>query len=258
MIGGAVEGDDQDVGFWDILWADEGGLGKAFLYAAIFLAAKLASAFMWLAHIVQQVLLLFGVAFAPAFLAMFLLSSLIGIAVNYLLMLMNLVLWPLGWAAADLLTDYLLKLSSGEKVYETADGYWGLTGSQSLFFIIVITLWISLSTILAPWAVRKVLTQGANIGSEIFARFGASLGQGVSYSVGASVTAGMAGGSRGAVASAGAIGGLAGLAGGAVGSSGALLPAAIGVGAATASPAVTGSNEQIDRKAASIAKKSRS
>jgi len=259
LIGGSIEKDDGEVGFWDILWADEGGMGKALLYAAVFFAAKVASAFMWLAMVAQQIGILFGVALAPPFIAMFLIESLRGIAVNYLLRLASLALWPLGWAVADLVSHFLLELSAGETVYQSAEGYWILTGSQSLFFIIVLTLWISLSTMIAPRVIGKVLREGANAGSLMLSQFGMSLGVGVSQGIGAAVTAGMAGGSRVAMATAGGVGAVVGMGKAAMGGNGgALFPAAVGVGAATVFPKAGQSNAAVNQEAQAVAKESRS
>ena len=255
LIAGPMEGDDQDVGFWDVLWADEGGLGKAVLYAVVLLMGKIALAIMWLFFLIQQLVLIFGIAVAPVFLSMLMLGVTRGIAIKYLISLLAIILWPLGWAVADIMTSALLEMAAGEEVYREAGGNVILSGSQTLFFMVVLSLWILVSTIAAPIAISKSLQYGTQIGSSLLQSLGAGLGQGTSYALGAGATASFSGGSSAAVGAAAAAGGVAGVVSGAAGSSGAIVPAAVGAMAVMAGGSSSGGN--FNQKAEAIAEKAK-
>lgn len=248
IVANSSEADDPDAGFFDSIWSTFSGWGEALLVALVFLASKLALAIMWVFFIVQQAVVLFQVALGPVFLALFMMESTRGVAVKYLLVLGSVLLWPLGWGIADMLTSAMLDL------------YPSLGVAQTLVFILAITSWLIVSTIAGPFVISKLMTQGANAGAAFLASYGAALGQGVTYGVGAGTTASLAGGGRGAVAAAATVGGLGGLATGAAGNSGWMIPTAIGLGAAFSSDLGGGKSASRDyeAEAAEHAKKARS
>ena len=232
LVAGPVEGEDQDVGFWDVLWADEGGIGKAIIYSAVLLASKFSLAVMWLFFLVQQLILVMGVAVGPVFLSMFMLDATRASATKYIFTLLSICLWPFGWQVADLVTAALLKMAAGEEIYRISGGNEVISGTQTLFFMVVLSLWILVSTIAAPIAISKSLQTGAQIGSSLLTSLGFGSAQGAGYALGAAATSSYAGGSRVATLAAAAVGGAAGVVSGAAGTSGAIVPAAIGASAA--------------------------
>jgi len=247
-----VEG--EDVGFWDVLWADKGGIGKAIIYGVVFLFGKMALAVMWLVFILQKLILIFGVSVSPLFISMLSLQTTRSIGVKYLMSLLGLIFYPIGWSVANLLTASLLKLVAGDGVSAMSGGSLLLEGTQMVFIVIVLSLWILVSTIQAPRMISKMIQQGSQIGADLFSGFGRSLAQGAGYAVGAGVTASMQGGGKGAVAGASTAGGLAGVAMGAASSGSVILPAAIGTLAAVSGGSSASSNpneraEEIARKA---------
>lgn len=251
--------DGKQPGLWDVLWAEKGGLGQAIVYACVFVAAKVASAVMWLFFIVQQALVLFQTSLAPVFLAMFMIGALSNTATQFLLRLVAVLLWPLGWAIADLLTDSLLKAAAASMDYKNFDESLA-SGQHTSFFILVITLWVLISTIGAPLIIWKLLSSGANAGSMLFAQMGMATVQGTLYGTAAGATASLAGGSRGTSLAAGMAGGMGGIASGAMLTSGAAIPSAIGVGAAMATAAASKKSNDgpvdFNAEAANIAGKS--
>ena len=83
LLSGADE--EEDVGLWDVLWSDEGGVGKALVYAftLLFGKARLASDVAGLPSAACRS----GVAIAvsPGFLAMFALNATRGVAIKFIL-----------------------------------------------------------------------------------------------------------------------------------------------------------------------------
>lgn len=225
LVGGASAQSESEVGFWDVLWGDGGGLGDAMVYAALFLVSKLAQAIMFLFFIAQQTLVLFQIALAPAFAAMFLLRSLASCATAFFLRLVAVSLWPIGWAIASLMTHSLLDLAAKDNG-QVVDYFQG-TG-----FVLILSLWILISTIGAPLIIWKLLSGTATAGEALFGSLGAALSQGGIYAASGGMTASMVGASGAGTATATAAGGVGGAVGGALGGGGMLVPAVIGMGSA--------------------------
>jgi len=227
LLGGAQDA-DKKLGIWDLLSSGDVSIGEVISYANVNLASQFAMAVNYLFFWIQQILLIYGIATAPVFIAFFIVDSMRGVARQYLLRLVSVALWPMGWAIANVLTQGLLDKSVGGEA--TPFG-----ASQSFFLIIVVTLWILFSTIAAPLMISKMLTQGMNAGSVLLKGLASSVGQGVTYAVGGGVAAHMMGaGVAGITASAGASG-FAGYTSGAMGSSSMIVPSAIGLGIGMAS-----------------------
>ena len=257
LITGADEG--QEVGFWDVLWSDEGGIGKAFIYAFVLIMGKLAWLIMWLAYLLQHVIAVFAIAVSPGFLAMFALNATRGVAIKFLLSLLGVLLWPIGWAIADIMTDALLKLAAEDRIYVITSPESMLSGTQTLSFILILSFWIVVSTIASPLFISKSIESGSQIGTALLGSVAAASGQSVSYGIGAGVTASLAGASRKTATTAALVGGAGGLVSGAMGSSGVLVPAAIGTMAvAAAAPSVKPqTNAEIRAEADRIARNNR-
>ena len=232
-VAGVSADGDEKAGLWDVLFSGDGGIGHAMLYAAIFLLSKLASAIMWLFFVLQQALIQFQIGFAPIFLAMFLVGPLRSVALQFQMSFAAVLLWPLGWAIASLMTDTILQLAATNRIYRTADGLL-LGGPQTFFFTIVLSVWVLFSTIGAPLVIRKLLTTGANAGAVLLSNVGMALTQSALYGTSAGATTSMAGGSAGASSGVAAAAVAGGAISGALGSNGVFIPSAIGVGAALA------------------------
>lgn len=221
LIAGPETAGEGRVGFFDILWnSDNGGIGKAMLYAVLLLLGKIAYVIMWIAFLVQKLVVLMGVAVAPVFLAMLTLDSTRSIAGKYFLTLVALISWPFGWAMADIVTSGLLRMSED---------------TSTFFLILILSIWIPISTIAAPFAIHMLLVHGAQIGGSLLQSVGMATSQGVSYGLGGGVSASLSGSGRATTALAAAAGAVGGTVSGAAGSTGVLIPGMIGVATIAAS-----------------------
>lgn len=239
IVGSETDGKAK-AGMWDVLLSDDGGFGSAILYAIVLMLGKVAFAIMWIATLMQNLILLFGVAVAPPFLAMAGVESLRGIANRYFLSLTSVICWPLGWAIADLVTRGLLKIAAGD------------TGVEIVFLVLFLSLWMLISTIAAPFAVTKLLLSGSQIGGSLLKSIGMAASQGVSHAVGAGVSTSLAGGGTAATAAATVTGGAAGLVSGATETPGFLIPGLI------ATATVMASSRHSEKEAAEMADKLKS
>lgn len=235
LIVGQSESESGETGFMDILFHDRGGLGKAILYAVLMLVSFIALVIQYIFFVIQQVLVIYGIALGGIFLAMFMVDSLKGIAVKYFLGLVAILTYPLGWGLGDIVTTALLRRAADAGIYEEGVTGFISTSSQSFFFAVVVSVWLLISTIGFPLLINTIVTSGANAGSLILQRVSTALGLGVSYGAIGGGTAQMAGGSTANVAASTVAGAMGGAVSGAVGSSGMLLPTLIGLSAAKSS-----------------------
>jgi len=123
----------------------------------------IASFIIWIAYILQKFLLGFAYALAPIFLAMFALRSTSSIATRYIMSIVGLLLWPLGWAAASIGTSNLIDVFTNQGLAGFGPAY----NSQSTLGAGVIGLWIIASTFIAPVIIQTVIASGANFGSAL-------------------------------------------------------------------------------------------
>lgn len=253
LIAGPEAG--EEIGFWDVLWnSDNGGIGKAILYAFVLVLGKISLAITWLVTLIQNVVMLLGVAVAPVFLAMISIESTRGIAGRYFLTLLAVLCWPLGWALADLVTTGILRMAAGNRIYSAAGDSSILAGTEMLFLIVVLSLWMLSSTIAAPLAITKLLVSGSQIGTSLLQSAGMATSQGLSYSIGAGVTTALGGGGSVATGAAATAAGAAGMVTGAMGSSGMLVPAVIGTVAVMASTKQQSTENEADEMATKMRK----
>lgn len=125
----------------------------------------IASFIIWIAYVLQKFLLGFAYALAPIFLGMFALRSTSSIATRYIMSIVGLLLWPLGWAAAAIGTSNLIDVFTNQGLAGFGPAY----SAQSTLGAGVIGLWIIVSTFIAPVIIQAVIASGANVGSALAA-----------------------------------------------------------------------------------------
>jgi hypothetical protein len=187
---------------------------------------------------------------------MFLINSLSSRAYGFVLNLIAILLAPLGWAVMHIVTEGLMGWAEANQVYTVVNGE-VVVGAQTVFFVLLISVWIVLGTIGAPWLIWKLLNSGANVGGTLLASMGMAVGQGLAGGASAGATAAMVGGSGASVAAASAVGAGGGMLSGAAGGSSLLMPTLVGAGAGLAMPS-SASGEGVNNKAREIANKDNS
>jgi hypothetical protein len=181
-----------------------------FLYVLGFLG----SVIVFYAYLVQKFVLYLGYALAPIFVGFLAVRTLQSIGVSYLLGLSGVMLWPLGWGAASIMTQGLLDFMTDQSFFAfgSVSGAVGYT-LQNLIGVAVLGIWLIFSTIAAPLVLQKALSTGAQIGQALAAGAATAGTAAVTTGAAAAATISATGGGRAA---------LAGLAGGAVAGSAAL------------------------------------
>ena len=249
LIANPVDEDD-DRSWYEKLFDAKTAIAKAISWMLIWLAAKIAWVIVWWAYFIHKAVVYFGISLSAIFLPMLMLNATRGIAVRYVMGLFALLMWPLGWAVANLMTQALLEAAADRTLYDFG-GVLGQAsyGPQMIFFILIASIWLIASTIAAPIVMSRVLTSGAQIGAALLGGFagagiGAISGGAGGAALGSAASAAVGGGARGAMnAGAGALlGGGAGMGAGAVGGPGAGMATGAGMAAFSMSAAGSGSS----------------
>jgi hypothetical protein len=180
---------------------------EAVLWAILSLVGIIAQFIIWAAYILQQFLVGLAYAFAPVFLGFLALRSTGNIAAKYIMGVVGIVAWPLGWAAASIGTRNLIDVATEQGLVTVGNVY----SLQTIMAAAIIGGWIILTTLIAPVVIQFAVASGAQIGSALLG--GAITAGTAALSAGATsaATLGTAG-----VGTAGAVAGAAAAAGGSV------------------------------------------
>jgi hypothetical protein len=197
--------------WWDLL--DAGSIFEAVVSGALYLLGLLASVIVFYAYIIQKFILYVGYALAPIFIGFLAVRTLHSMGTGFLLGYAGVLIWPLGWGAASILTSGLIGFMTDQS-FLASGGFTGNAnyGLQNLIGLAALALWLISSTIAAPIIIQKAIATGAQVGQALFTTTATAGVAGATAAVGAATTFGAAGGMGGFLAGT-AAGGMAGLIG---------------------------------------------
>ena len=90
--------------WWQKLFNVGTSIFEALISGLLWIFGLLASVIVFYAYLVQKFILYLGYALSPIFIGFLAIRALNQIGTNYLLSLVGVMLWPLGWGAASLVT----------------------------------------------------------------------------------------------------------------------------------------------------------
>jgi hypothetical protein len=220
--------------WWNILSQLHNITTDLIITAVLWLVGHFASLMMFWGYIFQKVILNMGYALSPLLIGFMAIPALKQTGGRYLLNLVGVLLWPLGWAVAALVTQGMLDFISNPTL-EYIDPTSQLPDLQKTFGAAAIGFWIIFSTIAAPVMIQKVISSGA-LASEMFSHGAHTVVQTAAAAIGGAVAAAP----FGPIAAAGA-GGTAGAlnmvsTAGRVGNAGSLVTGFAGLGSARSDP----------------------
>lgn len=188
---------------WDVIWST-GSIGTAIAYALLWLFGWLAYGVQFIVKLVGDILLSAGWSLSPLFLAFFLIRPMAGVGLKYILGLVVLVCWPFGWVIAAVVTNALLDAAATASLLPVM-----VTGGATIapvLTVLIIGIWMLLSSALAPYVLYRVLMSGANPAAA-FAQAAGGVGEAALLGgVGAAALAATGGATAPAVAAAAAVG----------------------------------------------------
>lgn len=161
LVNNEKKGEEQKW-FYERLLSPATSVGEAMLACILWLFSMLAGCVQALAYVFQKLALQVSYGLAPLFLALLSISSVRSIGVRYLLGIAGIILWPLGWAVASLVTDGLLGLlNDATSVTPEMLQLVGPVQHSLAIFTALIGLWILFSTVIAPLVIQRAITTGA-------------------------------------------------------------------------------------------------
>jgi hypothetical protein len=192
--------------WWNVLSELRNISADLIVTIVLWLVGHFASIIMYFAYIFQTVILNLGYALSPLLIGFMAIPALKHIGSRYLLNLVGVLLWPLGWAVAALVTQGLLDFLS-DPTFEFIDPNSQLPDMQKTLGTAAIGVWIIFSTFAAPLMIQRVIASGALATDRMFLGAASTAIQTASSTISGAM-AGAPLGPLGVVGGAGAAGGL--------------------------------------------------
>jgi hypothetical protein len=159
---------------WIFNW--RGNFFEMLIAGLLWIFGIVAGLLTFLANLVQHFILYLGYTLAPIFVGFLAFRSLRQIGFNYLLNLLGVIVWPLGWGVAAIVTTGLLNFMTDQSFltggFMTTPGLQQASGGaayglQNLIGVTLLGIWLIFSTIAVPVIIHKALASGAMIGADI-------------------------------------------------------------------------------------------
>ncbi len=174
--------------WWDILGDLRGFTVEVLISGILWLIGEFASLLVFWAYIIQKFILFSGYALSPLLIGFMAIRSLRSVGSHYLMNLVGVLLWPLGWAVAALITQGILDFMT-DPSFKFIDPTATLYSLQATVGVVVVAFWIVFSTIAAPVVIQKVLSAGVLAGSQLLGGATSSFFQTAATTAGAAAVA---------------------------------------------------------------------
>ena len=154
--------------WWDVMSQLQNVTTDLIISAVLWLVAQFASLMMFWGYIFQTIILNLGYALSPLLIGLMAIPALKHTGNRYLMNLVGVLLWPLGWALAALVTQGILDFMT-DPSFEYIDPTSTLPGLQKTIGTAAVGFWIIFSTIAAPVIIQNVITHGLQPGGALLA-----------------------------------------------------------------------------------------
>jgi hypothetical protein len=152
--------------WWDILGDVSGFTVEVLISGILWLVGEFASLLVFWAYIIQKFILFSSYALSPLLIGFMAIRPLRSVGGRYLMHMVGVLLWPLGWAVAALITQGILDFMT-DPSFKFIDPTSTLYSLQATVGVVVVAFWIMFSTIAAPIVIQKVLTTGELAGAQL-------------------------------------------------------------------------------------------
>jgi len=188
-------------GWWEKLFNVGTSIFEALISALLWVFGLLASVIVFYAYLIQKFILYLGYALSPIFIGFLAIRSLNSIGFTYLLGLAGVMIWPLGWGAASLVTEGLLNFMTDQS-FIASSSLGGAAGYafQNFIGVAVLGVWLIFSTIAAPLIIQRAISSGIQVGSALISGATTAATTAIASGATAAATFGAAGGVAGAAA----------------------------------------------------------
>jgi hypothetical protein len=153
---GADTGKDGGLlGFWESITNPKTAVGDTVLKAAMWLLGTIAEGLTWVMNALQRFLFLLAIAAGPIFFGLWMLTGTRSIGLRYLLSVIGLSLWPLGWAFGNIVTKAIIQ----QGVNHSTNWL-----DASAFVLIIGGIWMVINALFWPALITKTITSGVGAG----------------------------------------------------------------------------------------------
>lgn len=177
-----------DHSWWDILGDLSGFTVEVLISGVLWLVGEFASLLVFWAYIIQKFILFSSYALSPLLIGFMAIRPLRSVGSRYLMNIVGVLLWPLGWAVAALITQGILDFMT-DPAFKYIDPTSTIYSLQATVGVVVVAFWIVFSTIAAPLVIQKVLAHGALAGGQLLAGAASSFLQTAATTAGAAAVA---------------------------------------------------------------------
>jgi hypothetical protein len=154
--------------WWQKLFNAGTSIFEALISGLLWIFGLLASVIVFYAYLVQKFILYLGYALAPIFIGFLAIRALNQIGTNYLLSLVGVMLWPLGWGAASLVTAGLITFMTDQSfLWNQSVGGAAGYAFQNFIGVAALGVWVIFSTLAAPIIIQRVITHGIQAGAAL-------------------------------------------------------------------------------------------
>ena len=155
-----------DRSWWDILSDLNSFTVELLISGFLWLFGQFASLLLFWAYIIQKFILFTAYALSPLLIGLMAIRPLRSVGSRYLMNIVGVLLWPLGWAVAALITQGILDFMT-DPAFKFIDPTATLYSLQATFGVAVVAFWIVFSTISAPVVIQKVISYGTLAGGQL-------------------------------------------------------------------------------------------
>ena len=178
----------SDHSWWDILGDLSGFTVEILISGVLWLVGEFASLLVFWAYIIQKFILFSSYALSPLLIGLMAIRPLRSVGSRYLMNIVGVLLWPLGWAVAALITQGILDFMT-DPAFKYLDPTATLYTLQTTVGVVVVAFWIVFSTIAAPLVIQKVLAHGVLASGQLLAGAASSFLQTAATTAGAAAVA---------------------------------------------------------------------
>ena len=174
--------------WWDMLGSVRQFTVEILISGILWLVGQFASLLLFWAYVIQKFILFSGYALSPLLIGMMAIRPLRHIGSHYLLHMVGVLLWPLGWAVAALITQGMLDFMTDPSL-QYIDPSATLYSLQATIGVAVLAFWIVFSTVAAPLVIQKVIANGELAGGQLISGAFSSFSQTAATTAGAAAVA---------------------------------------------------------------------
>ena len=161
--------DEGEKSWWEKVFEWRASLLEAILTGIFHFFGWIAGVIVWWAYLLQTAILFLGYGLSPIFIGFLAFQTLHEVGKRYFLNLVGIMLWPLGWGVAGLVTEGMIDYMTDRSFLQTSPVFGNdLYSLQNLMGVAFLGVWLIFSTIAAPVIIQKAIATGSSAASQLF------------------------------------------------------------------------------------------